>query len=111
MDRLGERLLIDDDHVRVWEDIVEVAGQQAMHRHERPYLSVAITGGRGEIVGADGDVRYAFERAPGQVRYFGPADVPVTHALRNTGEAAIRVIVVELLDAGQRPDDARAAPR
>lgn len=111
MDRLGERLLIDEDHLRVWEDVVPVGGQQLLHRHERPYLSVAITGGQGEIVGASGDVRYAFDRAPGQVRYFGPDDVPVSHALRNTGPEPIRVIVVELLDPGQRPTDARPAPR
>ena len=59
--------------------------------------SIVIDGSDGEILGADGDVRYALHRGPGEVRYFGPGEVPLTHALRNTGERDIRIVVVELL--------------
>ena len=59
--------------------------------------SIVIDGSDGEILGADGDVRYALRRGPGEVRYFGPGEVPLTHALRNTGERDIRIVVVELL--------------
>jgi len=51
--------------------------------------SIVIDGSDGEILGADGDVRYALRR--------GPGEVPLTHALRNTGERDIRIVVVELL--------------
>lgn len=56
---------METGQVRVWEDRVAVGAQQAVHRHDRPYLSVAITGGSAEIVGPDGEMRDAFERKPG----------------------------------------------
>ena len=77
-------------------DRVIPGGTQRLHRHDRR-TSIVIYGSDGEILGADGDVRYALRRGPGEVRYFGPGEVPLTHALRNTGERDIRIVVVELL--------------
>jgi hypothetical protein len=92
---LGEELLLENDRVRVWQDRVEPGGQQEIHTHRRPYLSVVVRGAHGQIVGADGNVDYEMDRTPGEVRYFG--DVPRTHALRNTGDEPIEVVVIELL--------------
>lgn len=102
MEQLGERLLLENDRVRVWQDRVAVGGQQPLHTHHGPYLSVVVRGARGQTVDADGTVLTTVQRAPGDARYFGPAGVPLTHALRNTGGEEIVMVVVELL-AGQRP--------
>jgi hypothetical protein len=94
-DRLGERLLLENDRVRVWEDRVAPGESQPVHTHRNPYLSVVVTPVRAEIVDADGAVLYDVDRQPGEVRWF--EEVPVTHSLRNTGDADAVVVVVELL--------------
>lgn len=98
MEQLGERLVLANDRMRVWEDRVAPGEAQRIHTHRRPYLSVVVAGARGDIVDADGRVLYEMRRGPGDATYFGPDRVPVTHALRNTGDEEIRVVVVELLE-------------
>ena len=98
-DQLGERLLLANDQIRVWEDRVPVGGAQALHTHTRPYLSVVIRGALGETVDAEGRRLTSVVREPGDVRFFGPEAVPITHSLRNSGNEEIRVVIVELLEA------------
>jgi hypothetical protein len=81
----------------VWEDVVAPGAEQPLHTHERPYLSVMLTPARAQVVGADGNVLYDVERQVGDTTWFGSDRVPVTHTLRNVGNAQIRVLVVELL--------------
>jgi hypothetical protein len=94
---IGDRLVLSNDHVRVWEDVVPPGSEQPVHTHVRPYLSVMLTPARAQVVGADGSVLYDVDRQVGDTTWFGPDRVPVTHTLRNVGDEQIRVLVVEVL--------------
>jgi hypothetical protein len=96
---IGERMLLANSSVRVWEDVVAPGAEQPVHTHRSPYLSVMVTDAHAQVVGADGTVLYEVERAAGDTTWFGPDRVPVTHTLRNVGDAEIRVVIVEVLDS------------
>lgn len=100
---MAARLVLANDHVRVWEDLVAPGEQQLLHTHRTPYLSVMLTAASAQVVDAAGAVLYAVERARGDAAWFGADRVPVTHALRNLGDEEIRVVVIEVLDA-EAPD-------
>ena len=95
---IGDKLLLENDRVRVWEDIVAPGLEQAVHTHAYPYISVMVTPAHGEIVDSEGLVLYAVDREPGETRWFGPDRIPLTHTLRNLGSEEIRVVVIEVLD-------------
>jgi uncharacterized cupin superfamily protein len=97
MEQLGERLLIENERVRVWEDRVEPGATQRTHTHERPYLAIVIEGTTAETVDPDGSVLRTFEVRSGEAIYFDDSGLPVTHALRNTSENDVRVVIIELL--------------
>jgi hypothetical protein len=96
---VGDELLLANSHVRVWTDVVAPGEQQRVHTHRSPYLSVTLTATRAQVLDADGEVVYDVDRGPGEVTWFGPERVPVTHTLRNVGDDEVRVVVIELLDA------------
>jgi hypothetical protein len=102
-DAVGEELLLANEHVRVWADVVEPSAQQPLHTHRTPYLSIMVTGGHAQVLDETGAVLYDVEREPGVATWFGPERVPVTHTLRNVGEEQIRVVVVEVLTGGGQP--------
>lgn len=94
---VGEKLVLENEYVRVWEDIVAPGQGQAVHTHTSPYLSVMVTGAHGEIIDREGHVLYAVDREPGETRWFGPDRIPLTHTLRNLGTEEIRIVVIEVL--------------
>jgi hypothetical protein len=96
-EKLGSRVLLDNSLVRVWDDRVPVATTQHLHTHRRPYLAVVVNGESAETVDAEGAVLRILELTPGETYFFGPDDLPVTHALRNTGASEIAVVIIELL--------------
>jgi hypothetical protein len=95
---IGDKLILENDRVRVWEDQVSPGREQAVHTHTSPYLSVMVTPAHAEIVDRDGQVLYAVDREPGETRWFGPDRIPLTHTLRNLGDEDIRIVVIEILD-------------
>jgi beta-alanine degradation protein BauB len=95
---IGDKLILENEYVRVWEDVVAPGLEQAVHTHRNPYLSVMVTPAHGEIVDAEGNVMYSVEREPGEARWFSPDRIPLTHTLRNIGDEVIRVVVIEILD-------------
>jgi beta-alanine degradation protein BauB len=97
-ERLGSRILLENDSVRVWDDRVGVGETQTLHTHRRPYLAVVVEGDRAETVDADGQIVRTFEFTAGETHYFGRDVLPVTHSLRNTGASQIRVVIIEVFD-------------
>jgi beta-alanine degradation protein BauB len=98
-EELGSRVLLEASGVRVWDDRVPAGETQPLHIHRRPYLAVIIAGERAETVGEDGSVQRVFQDlAPGETHYFGSEQLPLVHALRNTGATEVSVIIIELLD-------------
>ena len=96
-EKLGARVLLENDWVRVWDDRVSPGATQDMHTHRRPYLAVVVEGQTGETLDIEGQVMRTFQFTPGETFFFGPEILPVTHALRNTGQNEISVVIIELL--------------
>jgi hypothetical protein len=96
-ERLGTRLILENESMRVWEHRVPGGGTGHLHLHRRPYLSVVVRGERGETVGPEGDVVEGFELQPGNVFWYGTDRLPETHALRNTGSEDVAIVTIELL--------------
>ena len=90
-------LLFENEHVRVWENVVEPGEESPVHRHDHDYLSVTIEGPRvvhnpvkdGDFPRMEVDVSPGF----GQLLRGG-----VTETAINTGTTRFRTIIVELLD-------------
>ncbi len=94
---IGERILFENEHVRVWENTVEPGGESPVHRHDHDYFSISIEGDRvvhnpvkdGEFPRMETDV------TPGEVIHLRGG---VTETAINTGATRFRTILVELLD-------------
>lgn len=95
--KIGGRVVFENERIRVWDDSVAPGRTQQLHTHTRPYLAVAVAGETAETIGESGDVLRTYEIEAGEVFWFGPDQLPATHALRNTGGTEISVIIVEFL--------------
>jgi hypothetical protein len=84
-ERLGNAVILENDHIRVWDHGVAVRKTGHLLLHQRPYLSVVIGGGCGEAVDPDVNVRPEFQLEPGRIHWHGTEDLPEVHALRNPG--------------------------
>lgn len=43
---IGERMLFENEHVRVWENVVDPGEESPVHRHDHDYLAIEIEGDR-----------------------------------------------------------------
>ena len=94
---LGQRVLLDDDAVRVWELTLAPGEESGLHRHEHDYLLVIVEGDR-----------VAAEPAPESTTFTDRIEVEVTPPqaahLRaggvenaiNTGSIPYREFIIEL---------------
>lgn len=101
--RIGDRLLFENDRVRVWELTLEPGEESHVHEHVHDYVMICIEGDK-----------VAGKAVPGQGQPYGPAgdfiDIPTSpgHTLYveggvvetavNTGDTRYRNILVELKD-------------
>jgi beta-alanine degradation protein BauB len=97
-ERVGTSVLFENDRVRVWEDGAGPGETKPLHVHRRPYITVVIAGEEADNLGEDGTLLRRFQGlTPGQAHYVGPNDLPVVHALRNTGSTEVTILIIELL--------------
>ncbi len=96
-ERLGTRLMLQNESIRVWEHEVPAGTTGHLHRHVRPYVSVAVRGQRGETLGGHGEVLEHFDLQPGTAFWYGAQHLPETHALRNSGGEGVLIVTIELL--------------
>ncbi len=101
-ERIGDRLIFENDKVRVWELSLAPGEESHSHRHPHDYVMICIEGDQ-----------VAGKAAPGQDSPYGPAgdfvDIPtgpghtlfveggVSETAVNTGTLPYRNILVELL--------------
>ena len=92
------RLLLENDHVRVWENTLEPGAESPVHRHDHDYLLIDLEGDRLTFNPiADGHFeRMEYEVTPGFVPFLLPGGT--TETAINTGTKRYRTILVELLD-------------
>ncbi len=94
---VGTRVLFENEHVRVWENVLEPGDESPVHRHDHDYLAIDIDGDR--VIHnpvKDGDFpRMEYEVTPGSVAHLRGG---CTETAINTGATRFRAILVELLD-------------
>jgi len=71
---IGDKVILDNEKVRVWTVDLEAGGRQPWHRHDLPYLIVPLTDGSVKIQFADGAVRTGEDKV-GQVRWRDAGEV------------------------------------
>jgi hypothetical protein len=71
--KVGDKIIFENDAIRVWTLSVPPGGLKRMHRHDLPYLIVPMTGGRVELTTIDGHVRYGEDKKGEAFSSFPPA--------------------------------------
>ncbi|MBV9292578.1 MAG: hypothetical protein JO222_09025, partial [Frankiales bacterium] len=51
-DAIGQELVLANDHVRVWLDVVPPGDEQPLHTHRAPYVSVMLSDARAQVLDA-----------------------------------------------------------
>jgi quercetin dioxygenase-like cupin family protein len=90
---IGDRVMYENEHVRVWDFVVEPGKSKGWHRHELSYVIIPITEGNIELESA---ITGQIDRP---VSVIGEAiwrDAGEVHDLRNVGDATYRNILVEI---------------
>ncbi len=90
--QIGDRILFENESVRVWTVSLEPGAKQPWHKHYLPYLIVCLTEGKSEITFEDGTVRRPQEK-PGDVIWREPGEV---HELTNCADWKYQNILVEI---------------
>jgi hypothetical protein len=98
---IGHEIVFENDHVRVWEVRLDPGDVQDWHRHEHPYLIVAIEEAHNRMEFLDGSAPRDMHETPGRVVY---REAGKPHKLTNVGRTRYRNRLVELkhLDADGR---------
>jgi beta-alanine degradation protein BauB len=96
---IGNRILFENDLVRVWELAVEPGTSKGWHRHDLPYVIVPMTDGTIEIESKDGHIVRPKDEA-GKAIWRDPGEI---HDLRNLGSAVYKNVLVEI-----KPQQAKA---
>ncbi|MEV0270846.1 cupin domain-containing protein [Hamadaea sp. NPDC050747] len=95
---VGQRVVFENEHVRVWEITLAPGESQTWHRHENPYLVMALEGARNRIVPVDGGEPRRVAEEAGNVIFRPAGEV---HMLTNEGDTTYRSRLVELLTTNQ----------
>jgi len=89
------KLVLENDRVRVYEVKNPPGGTLKMHSHPA-HVVYFLDAGKAKFTNADGKVTEAEVKAGGALW-----SEPVTHSVENTGTTPLRAIVVELKDAAK----------
>lgn len=109
---IGQRVLLVNPRVRVWEVRLAPGGSQPWHLHHNPYLVLNLETSPCRMDWLDGSpARFLSERVGGVVH----RPVSPVHMLTNHGDSNYRNRIVELLDLGEEasgvPDRALSPAR
>ena len=97
-EKVGTRLLFENERVRVW-DLQLAPGQSTgMHRHVNDYLYVVIGDGSLQAADAEGNRGEARDRQDGEVVFNALEGGVAVHEAFNVGAGPWRNIIVELKD-------------
>jgi hypothetical protein len=97
-EQVAASIVFENESVRVWDDRAAPGETLHLHVHRLPYVTVILSGERGETVDEKGGVQRRFDGLrPGDVHYTGPRDLPLVHAMRNTGSSELSVLIFEFL--------------
>jgi quercetin dioxygenase-like cupin family protein len=99
---VGREIVLENEHVRVWEVRLEPGDVQEWHLHEHPYLIIGIEGAENLMEYLDGSEARRMSERPGRVVYRSAGTV---HKLTNVGETLYvnRLIELKHLDRDGSP--------
>jgi quercetin dioxygenase-like cupin family protein len=91
---IGDRVMYENELVRVWDFVVEPGKNKGWHRHDLPYVIIPMTDGDIELESA---ITGQIDRPKG-VQIGSPIwrDAGEIHDLRNVGAASYRNILIEI---------------
>jgi quercetin dioxygenase-like cupin family protein len=89
---IGDRILFENEVVRVWIVSLDPGHVQPWHQHHLPYLIVPLTPGKSEIEYEDGTIRRPEEKV-GEVVWREKGEI---HQLRNAAAWKYQNILVEM---------------
>jgi mannose-6-phosphate isomerase-like protein (cupin superfamily) len=93
---VGTALRFENDHVRVWEIVLEPGERGPFHVHDTTYFWTVVDPGRGLQRFADGTFAVRDYR-PGETKYLvHSAGDTLIHDLENIGSTTMRFVTVEL---------------
>jgi len=93
---VGTAVRFENDHVRVWEIVLEPGERGPFHAHTQTYFWTVVDPGRGKQRFADGTF-VVRDYQPGETKYLVHSpDDPMIHDLENVGSTTMRFITVEL---------------
>jgi beta-alanine degradation protein BauB len=96
---IGNRVIFENDLVRVWELAVEPGKSKGLHRHDLPYVIVPLTDGKIEIESIDGRVYRPHDRV-GEAIWRDAGEI---HDLKNLGDSTYRNVLVEIKPQAKAP--------
>jgi quercetin dioxygenase-like cupin family protein len=94
-ENVGNRLLFENDRVRVWDLRIEPGQSTGLHRHATDYFYVVIGDGSLQGIRADGEAKPVQHMSDGEV-HFRTIEGEDVHEAVNVGKTPWRNIVVEL---------------
>jgi quercetin dioxygenase-like cupin family protein len=89
---VGQAVLLDNDHVRIWHITLQPGETQPLHHHGLPYVVVAVQGATSVITTGDGQKIDIVEET-GSVVFRAPGQ---THMLSNVGDSVYVGRIIEL---------------
>ncbi|MGH3505305.1 MAG: cupin domain-containing protein [Nocardioidaceae bacterium] len=101
---VGQELLFENDHVRVWEIMLDAGASQPWHRHRNPYLVIGLEAADNRIDSIEGGEPRLVREEAGSVVYREPGEV---HMLTNHGTTRYRSHLVELKCLGEQRSEGR----
>ena len=97
---MGDKIIFENDRVRIWELVIPPGGDSNMHVHDLDYILVQLDGDRVAAV-PEPDTQSPYNEymeadvVPGQVIYIERGGVEIA---RNIGEVPYSEIIIELKD-------------
>ena len=94
---IGDKVLFENEHIRVWSVTLDPGGRQAWHQHLLPYLIVPLTKGKNVMTFDDGRERETNE-TPGEVLW---REAGIPHELLNVSDWLYRNVLIEMKSAAK----------
>ncbi len=92
---IGDRVLFEDEQIRVWEMVLEPGERSPMHHHEHDYIVVVVEGDHVTVEPLEADSKSA-PVTPGHSVFLRKGG---TEVAANSGAARYRDVQIELLDS------------
>lgn len=100
---VGTRLLLEDEHIRLWEVRLAPGERLAFHRHVLDYVWVCVSGGSARSHDGEGRTwEVAYGVGESNRLSFG-ADESMIHDLENTGAEDLVFTTFEYLESANAP--------